>query len=193
MRNSSPGKTRLAKSICLMDEVRGGLYIGMEAYGERKQETSETVTDKTCGMSELAYLIRIQSGQIFEYLDKSVVVEGGISMIASPEVYLDIRELNRSDVSWFIKKLIAYGRYTTIVFDIDGSVLGDITILGEFDHVFVPVLDGGYAEEKVAAFQRLLEKQELQKVVMRMQQVVVPDHAYDSAEMMQLAGRLVGI
>lgn len=47
-----------------MDEVRGGLYIGMEAYGERKQETSETVTDKTCGMSELAYLIRIQSGQI---------------------------------------------------------------------------------------------------------------------------------
>ena len=187
------GKTRLAKSICLMDEVRGGLYIGMEAYGERKQETSETVTDKTCGMSELAYLIRIQSGQIFEYLDKSVVVEGGISMIASPEVYLDIRELNRSDVSWFIKKLIAYGRYTTIVFDIDGSVLGDITILGEFDHVFVPVLDGGYAEEKVAAFQRLLEKQELQKVVMRMQQVVVPDHAYDSAEMMQLAGRLVGI
>ena len=176
------GKTRLAKSIC-----------GMEAYGERKQETSETVTDKTCGMSELAYLIRIQSGQIFEYLDKSVVVEGGISMIASPEVYLDIRELNRSDVSWFIKKLIAYGRYTTIVFDIDGSVLGDITILGEFDHVFVPVLDGGYAEEKVAAFQRLLEKQELQKVVMRMQQVVVPDHAYDSAEMMQLAGRLVGI
>ena len=77
--------------------------------------------------------------------------------------------------------------------DIDGSVLGDITILGEFDHVFVPVLDGGYAEEKVAAFQRLLEKQELQKVVMRMQQVVVPDHAYDSAEMMQLAGRLVGI
>lgn len=148
---------------------------------------------KTCGMSELVYLIRIQSGQIFEYLDKSVVVEGGISMIASPEVYLDIRELNRSDVSWFIKKLIAYGRYTTIVFDIDGSVLGDITILGEFDHVFVPVLDGGYAEEKVAAFQRLLEKQELQKVVMRMQQVVVPDHAYDSAEMMQLAGRLVGI
>ncbi len=77
-------------------------------------------------------------------------------------------------------------------FDIDGSVLGDITILGEFDHVFVPVLDGGYAEEKVAAFQRLLEKQELQKVVMRMQQVVVPDHAYDSAEMMQLAGRAGG-
>ena len=44
------GKTRLAKSICLMDEVRGGLYIGMEAYGERKQETSETVSDKTCAM-----------------------------------------------------------------------------------------------------------------------------------------------
>lgn len=183
------GKTRLAKSICLMDEVRGGLYIGMEAYGERKPET---VSDKTCGMSELAYLIRIRSEQIFEYLDKSVTVEGGIGVVASPEVYLDLRELNRADVSWFIKKLIAYGRYTTIVFDIDGSVLGDITILGEFDHVFVPVLDGGYAEAKVAAFQRLLEKQELQKVVMRMQQVVVPDLAYDSAEMMQLAGRLVG-
>ena len=70
------GKTRLAKSICLMDEVRGGLYIGMEAYGERKQETSETVTDKTCGMSELAYLIRIQSGQIFEYLDYYQKEEG---------------------------------------------------------------------------------------------------------------------
>ena len=59
-----------------MDEVRGGLYIGMEAYGERKQETSETVMDKTCGMSELAYLIRIQSGQIFEYLDYYQKEEG---------------------------------------------------------------------------------------------------------------------
>ena len=186
------GKTRLAKSICLMDEVRGGLYIGMEAYGERKSEIPQKEIAKICGMSELAYLIRIRSEQIFEYLDKSVVMEGGIGTIASPEVYLDLREQNRADVSWFIKKLIAYVRYTTIVFDIDGSVLGDITILGEFDHVFVTVLDGGYAEAKVAAFQRLLEKQELQKVVMRMQQIAVPDYAYDSAEMMQLAGRLVG-
>ena len=75
--------------------------------------------------------------------------------------------------------------------DIDGSVLGDITILvSSIMYLFRFWMAG---MQKVAAFQRLLEKQELQKVVMRMQQVVVPDHAYDSAEMMQLAGRLVGI
>lgn len=187
------GKTRLAKAVCLMDEVRGGLYIGMEGYGKIIPQDDEMEKNKAYTMSDLAYLIRIRSEDIFDYLDKSIIAADGFGMIVSPESYLDLRELDRQDMDWFIKKLVAYGRYTSIVFDIDGNVLGDIGVLGSLDHIFVPTIEGEYADEKLKTFCRLLEKKELLKVVMQMKKIQVPDGGYDSAEVMQCAGRLVGI
>lgn len=185
------GKTRLAKSICLMDEVRGGLYVGMEAFGTIQQENVEQRNTRQYTMSEFAYLIKIRSEQISEYLENGIVSDGKIGMIVSPESYLDLKELDYSDVQWFIKKIIEYGHYTSIVFDIDGSVLNDISILGIFDQVYVPVCGGKCSEGKIETFKSLLQKKDLPKVLMRMKTVEVPDGEYDCAEMMRTAGRLM--
>lgn len=181
------GKTRLAECLCLLDEVRGGLYIGLEAFGCKATEEE----NRTYTMSNLAYLIKTRSEQILEFVEQSIYTKENMGLIASPESYLDIRELDAADVKWFIGKLVQWGRYTTIVFDIGESVLGDIAILGEFDTVIVPVLEDAASKKKIKAFQEFLKMKELVKVAGCLKMVCVPDAAYDSAEMIRCAGRLV--
>ena len=182
------GKTRLSKCICYLDEVRGGLYIGFEAYGLPAVigEAQERYT-----MSELAYLIKTRSDQILDYVERSVIADGKMGVIDSPRSYLDIRNLDAADMCWFLDRLYAWGRYTTIVCDIDGGVLGDSSVLEAFDHVIVPVFDEAYAKEKVKVFRNCLKRQELGKIVSRMKCVEVPNAEYDSAEMIRCAGNLM--
>ncbi len=182
------GKTRLSKCICYLDEVRGGLYIGFEAYGLSAVigEAQERYT-----MSELAYLIKTRSDQILDYVERSVIADGKMGVIDSPRSYLDIRNLDAADMCWFLDRLYAWGRYTTIVCDIDGGVLGDNSVLEAFDYVIVPVFDEAYAKEKVKVFRNCLKRQELGKIVIRMKCVEVPNAEYDSAEMIRCAGNLM--
>ena len=178
------GKTELSKAICCLDEVRGGLYVGMEAYGEY------TETDLH-NMSDIVYLIKIRSEEITEYLEKYIISENGFAGIASSKTYLDIKELDKADMDWFIKVLIKWGRYTSIVFDVDGAALSDISILALFDDVIVPVLRDKTSENKLRSFRHLLEVNELGKTAGRLKEVEVPNVLYDNTEMLKCAGRLV--
>ncbi len=180
------GKTGLSKAICSLDEVRGGIYIGMEAYGGYDEEGSNVHN-----MSDIAYLIKIRSEELIRYLEEYVVSEDKFGKILSPKTYLDIRELDRKDMRWFIEWLIKWGRYTSIVFDIDGAALGDISILSLFDHVIVPVSDDAVSQNKLKNFIQLLNDNELGKVAERLKTVQVPDALYNSTEMLICAGRLL--
>ncbi len=180
------GKTRLSKAICSLDEVRGGLYVGMEAYGEYTETEAERHN-----MSDIVYLIKIRSEEITEYLEKYIVSGNGFAELASPKTYLDIRELDKSDMDWFINVLIKWGRFTSIVFDMDGAALSDISVLGLFDDIIVPVLRDKSSENKIKSFKQLLEMHELGKVVGRLKEVEVPNVSYDSTEMLICAGKLV--
>lgn len=179
------GKTGLAKALCSLDEVRGGLYIGMETFGEYKEENI------SChNMSDISFLIKTRSEEIIKYLEESVVQRNEFSEILSPESYLDVRDLDYKDMKWFINRLISWNRFTTIVFDMDGAILGDITILGLFDNVIVPVTGDVFSDKKLDAFRHMLNIYELGKVTGRMKEIIVPDAVYNSTEMMQCAGRL---
>lgn len=180
------GKTELSKAICCLDEVRGGIYVGMEVYGELEETESNLH-----GMSEMAYLIKIRSEDISEYLDEYVIPENDFSKLVSPKSYFDIRDLDKDDIKWFIDALIKWGKYTSIVFDMDGASLSDISILALFDEVIVPVLKDTVSENKLKSFKELLNMQELGKVVGRLREVEVPNVPYNSTEMIRCAGRLV--
>ena len=99
--------------------------------------------------------------------------------------YIDAMELDADDVRWMIGQIREWGRYTTVVFDIGQAVLKDLTILTAFDEVIVPLLDDELSFAKVKAFEEMLRRAELGKLLCRMRKVSVPMAAPGSAQMIR--------
>jgi hypothetical protein len=180
------GKTRLAMGICYSDEVRGGLYMGMEAYGYIPEEVEVKYT-----MSDILYLATIRSEQLEEYLVKSIIKAGDIAVIPSPDFYSDLKEFHRQDMEWLLDRIIATGKFTTVVCDIDGAVLGDVKVLGAFDRVVMPILEDSISLCKIKSFKKILMENELGKLAESLIEVNVPDEAYDTADMIRCVGRVL--
>lgn len=174
------GKTRLAKGMCAADDVRGGLYIGMEAYsGEGICRAEEDIS------SNVFYLVKNRDSEIIKYLTEHIVIEENIHCIPSPCSYLDINYLYLEDISWLIEKLVEWGRYTTIVFDIGSAVLRDISCLEAFDYIVMPVLSDIISKNKKESFYSMLKGNELCKLMTRIQEINLPDADFKSSAMIR--------
>lgn len=171
------GKTTLAVSLCMNDEVRGGLYIGMEEFG--------SFQDDADALSNMIYLAKQRSCEFTEYMRKLTVDLGEYSVAGYLRSYIDAMELDAEDVRWMIGQIREWGRYTTVVFDIGQAVLKDLTILTAFDEVIVPLLDDELSFAKVKAFEEMLRRAELGKLLCRMRKVAVPMAAPGSAQMIR--------
>ncbi len=171
------GKTNLAISLCMDDEVRGGLYIGMEEFS--------SFDDRHDVISNIIYLVKERAARFAEYVDEHVVKLDDYSVLGYMRSYMDAIELTGEDVRWMIDQFREWGRYTTVVFDIGQAVLKDLSVLSAFDVVIVPELSDEQSQEKISTFERLLESVELGKVAKRMRRVRVPNAAPGSAEMLR--------
>lgn len=176
------GKTKLAMALCSNDEVRGGLYIGCEEYGYRDVNT----------MADIMFLVKSRSDGLVDFLEGSVeTVEGSnMGMIRSALSYQDIREMEREDFSWFIDRLVEWGRYTTIVFDIGGGALSDVEIFRCFHRIFMPVLNDTISIRKLDAFDAMLERKHMDKTRRAITRVNVPDCEFEEPEMLRLVDGL---
>lgn len=181
------GKTRLAKAICENDELRGALYLGMEAYGTFDHMES----NKNDVMSNLLYLAKNRSFDLIPYLEKRLIYEDGIYMVPSASSYLDLQNLTREDVVWMLEEFINWGKFSTIVCDIGGSVLGDLSVLEAFDHLIMPVLSDEDSEVKISRFMELLKRKELGKLATQIQRVQLPDVEYNEPAMMAYLERVL--
>lgn len=178
------GKTSLAVSLCMNDEVRGGLYIGMEEYGGFQ--------DKEDVISNIIYLARERSSDLMEYMESHVANLENYSVLGYLRSYIDAMELERDDMAWLVDQIRMWGRYTTVVFDVGPAVFKDITIWGTFDEVIVPTLGDEFSDEKIGAFESLLDRSELGKIARRLQIVSVPDAPPGSAEMLRFIQNEMG-
>lgn len=170
------GKTNLALGLCMNDEVRGGLYVGMEEFSAFQDETDV--------MSNVMYLAKERSEGFIDYVESHVVALEGYSVLGYLRNYMDALELDAEDMAWMTGRLCEWGRFTTIVWDMGQAVLKDLNVLGTFDEVIVPVLGDELSHDKVSAFVRMLEDAELGKVARRLKKVCVPNAAPDSAAML---------
>lgn len=171
------GKTNLAISICMSDEVRGGLYIGMDEYSPFQ--------DKEDVISNVIYLAKQHSPDLIPYMEQKTVNLGSYSVLGYLRSYMDALELKEQDMRWMIDQIQEWGRYTTVVYDIGQAVLKDMNILGTFDELVVPVLSDELSQDKVETFEMMMKRAELGKVVCRMKKVIVPDAPPGSADMMR--------
>ncbi len=171
------GKTNLAINICMDDEVRGGLYIGLEDFS--------SFNDSEDVISNVIYLIKERSSGFIEYVGNHVVKLDDYSVLGYMQSYLEALELTGKDVEWMVEQLKEWGMYTTVVLDIGQAVLKDLSVLSALDVIVVPELSDEQSQEKIKTFERVLEMAELGKVAKRMKKVKVPNSAPGSPEMIR--------
>lgn len=119
------GKTNLAINICMDDEVRGGLYIGLEDFS--------SFNDSEDVISNVIYLIKERSSGFIEYVGNHVVKLDDYSVLGYMQSYLEALELTGKDVEWMVEQLKEWGMYTTVVLDIGQAVLKDLSVLSALD------------------------------------------------------------
>ena len=158
------GKTNLAVSLCMNDEVRGGLYVGMEEYS--------AFHDHEDVLANVIYLVKQRSPDLTGYIDAL--------------------ELDTEDMVWLIDEFRRWGRYTTVVFDMGQAVLKDLAILGAFDEIMVPELKDELSQDKLGMFERVLERRELGKIARRLHRLNVPLAVPGSAEMLRFIESEIG-
>ena len=144
------GKTNLAVSLCMNDEVRGGLYVGMEEYS--------AFHDHEDVLANVIYLVKQRSPDLTGYMEQNIVELEEYSVLGYLGSYIDALELDSEDMVWLIDEFRRWGRYTTVVFDMGQAVLKDLAILGAFDEIMVPELKDELSQDKLGMFEGSGEK-----------------------------------
>ena len=174
------GKTRLAMTLAGIDEVRGGLYVGMENFSDKLEALS----------SNMIYPLKMNRPDLEEVINQNIYLERGVYMSQLSGTYLDAIDVDRSEIEKLKYLLLKTGRFTTICFDIGSAALGDVSILEVFDRIYMPVLRDNVSVRKIEVFMKLLSDTGHQRVLDKLRIVDVPDSEEFSTEMIRTVYRL---
>ena len=167
------GKTRLAGTIAANDEVRGGLYVSMETFGERPDLLD----------SNIFYLIKSESPELEEVISRQIELDNGIYRLYLSSSFLDTRDVSFEDMEMLIKCLLKSGRFTSLVFDIGSAAIADMRILSLFDQIYMPVLSDDVSIRKVEVFTKLIKAMGVRNILTRLVKLELPDAEENSSEM----------
>lgn len=149
------GKTALAQTICResVEEDRNRkkncIYLGWEEYGE----------DPTgSGMEELLYGIKLRRENLSMRLKSLADAERGYDYLSGAGDYLELRELSREDVNWFLNQIRKEGYYDQLVIDIGSGSLADLKILTEFDTIYLPYMEEPWFQNRLQSFQLRMKR-----------------------------------
>lgn len=174
------GKTRLAKTIAGIDEVRGGLYVGMENY-------SDNLASLTTNM---LYPLKMNRSDLEDEIMRQIYQEKGIYMSYLSGTYIDAFDVGVPEIEKLKSLLLKSGSFTTICFDIGTAVLSDFSILEVFDKIYMPVLRDELSINKLEVFMKLLSDMGFKSVIGKIRKVDVPDCEAFSEEMIRTVWKI---
>lgn len=175
------GTTRLAKALTSFDEVRGGLYIGMENFSSSIDRMS----------TDILYLLKTHSSDLEEAINRSIKTEGDIHTLGLAGTYLDANNVSFSEIKMLKDMLLKTGRFTTIVFDIGSAALTDLSVFNCFERIFMPALSDDISRNKIEVFLKLMKDTGNRAVISRIIPVSVPDAEVGSTEMTKCIWQLM--
>ena len=170
------GKTNFAKALAASDEVRGGLYVGMEDYSGLSVETEA---------SGILYQIKQRMSDIEEILADRIHTFDHIKMLQAAGTYFDMREISKDDIEWLNEILYQSGICTTIVYDLGCCAMEDYEILSCFEQIYMPVLPDEISRNKIQRFERMMRDMGYRGILSKIVKVEVPEADYDSPEMIR--------
>ena len=176
------GKTRLAKQLAMLDEVRGGIYIGMEDFSDRMESLR----------SRILYLLKIKSPELAEAIENELISEGAFHSLYVTGTYVDSRIVSSKDIRTLTDSLFDTGRFSTVVYDIGGAAIDGPEVLGAFDKIYMPVLENEISDRKINCFYEQLRSTGHRKLMTRLRTLVLPDAEVGSSEFMSAVWNLYG-
>lgn len=169
------GKTRLATALAAMDEVRGGLYIGLENYSG--------AGEVPC--TDVFYLVKQRSREISQVLESAIIRKDDLCFLYASGTYMDSRDVQAADIEWLNQELTGSGRFSTVCYDIGSAAVEDMEILKTFDLLYIPVLQDGTSQIKMGLFRKMARGMGLGEEIARAVEIEVPDADYNSSEMVR--------
>lgn len=179
------GKTELALALSMEDEIRGGLYVGMEEYGGILSGRYHADYQSGEAVNNLWYLVKSRSELFAVQFEKTVLHCNQTDILDSPSCYMDIRNITASDISWMLEQLKLLGEYTTIVFDIGMAAVSDWSVLECFDRIIMAEPEDEAYKIRRQSFERMLRQHELGKISGQIGHVCVPKTSCDSPDMIR--------
>ncbi len=176
------GKTNFSLGLCNL--FKDSLYINFEAYsGIDKKELSYIAE---AGDKFIYYLVS-QNNHILELLDSIPMSKSGFKVVSGNTALDVVTQITKEDIRWFYRLLKENGSYKCIIFDMGCCGLADMGILGEFQKVYIPILEDKTSKIKLESFNNIME----QEGCCNLQYIKVPDATYDNQVMTQFIQSLL--
>ncbi len=174
------GKTRFSKTLAGYDEVRGGLYVGMEDFSD----DMESLT------ANILYPLKMKGSDLENEIKRLIRKDQGICKVYVSGTYMDTHDVTCSDIELLKEIFLKTGSFTTICFDIGSAALGDYSILRCFSHIYMPVLRDEISMRKIEVFMKLLADLNFQDVIRKFEPVDIPNAEAFSEEMIKAVWKI---
>lgn len=156
------------------------LYINLDEIGVPvdKLRDSEKHVDGKGNISDIIYYLKQDSEQLPELIKRTTYQGKKFDFIAPPPIFTELQSVTLPE--WillidFLKK----GDYQKIILDLDSRVQGFTDILDKCDRVFIPSVKGRESHEKSDAFYKGLRVLGKNKLLIKMQTVMIPEFGDD--------------
>ncbi len=168
------GKTALARALLRAGSEQDGLYIGMEEYADRVVH------------SEVLYLVKQRSPDLYEAVLRETISDDGLQILYVSGIFSELRDVQRGDLEWLHEQLLQPGRYRTLVYDVGGASLQELSLLTLFERIYMPVLTDPVSQAKIQAAREQLRSMKLGEVLRRLCAVELTKEAVESGEPQQI-------
>ena len=166
------GKSRFAvaygKELAKSQKV---LYLNLEEYPGFEINGP---WEEHLNLGDLLYYQRQNQGNLCLRLQSAVKKIGDLDYV--PPIYLatDLKEVKEEEWIAFLKKVVAFGYYETILLDMSESVQGLFPILNLCDSVHMPVREDESSLQKVSRYEACVKRLKLEKIQGNTKQFVLP-------------------
>lgn len=172
------GKTNLARGIC--NCYNESLYIGLEEYSGFFNKTYESKKYREA-YERFMYYLTGENVLILDALNELYEETGLRAMITLN--YMDIKQIKRQHMEWFVNLMITSSNYKRIVFDIGAGVLSDLDVMFAMDKIFVSVLKDKVSINKLNAFRLILSEEKYSELENKVKYIEVPKSDWSSEAM----------
>lgn len=172
------GCTRFAMGICSCH--KDSLYVGLENY---PVILSDMNRENYLEQEKMMYYLLSKNNKLLEDMSYAGRHEAGFRYITGSVNFADNRQIEAQHIRWLCDILKKDKSINRIVFDISTGTMSDISLLDSFDSIFVPILDDVISRKKLNVFRRLMSEGSCSVYEDKINEICVPDGAYDSIEM----------
>lgn len=168
------GKTRFARALGKeLAKNRKTLYLNLEEYAGL-QGGNEKVDGSNLG--DLLYYAKQENSNFGLRLGAMVEQDEDMDYVLPISICTDLKEITFSEWELLFRHLEEKTGYEIIVLDMGESVQGLLDILALCDKIYMPILDDEISKAKLRQYEENLEKLNLQKIVLKTHQLLVPEN-----------------